>query len=155
MQKRLETLEAIINRLRTFVRQNNLKNSKQREQIIAILYKSGTHLSPEQIMEKIRLNDKSTSISSVYRILSFLEKERFINAIEPGGSGKRYEIASKKHHDHMICLECSKIIEFVDDQIEFKQIEIVKAHGATLVSHDMRLFIVCKECQKKSESIAR
>ena len=65
MKNRLETLDAILDRLRLFVRQDGLKNSKQREEIISVLYKSGTHLTPEEIANNLRLRDKNTSISSV------------------------------------------------------------------------------------------
>ena len=90
MKNRVETLESILERLRHSIRQNGLKNSKQREEIVSVLYKSGTHLSPEEITTNLRTRDKSTSISSVYRILGFLEKEKFITALEPGKTGKRY-----------------------------------------------------------------
>lgn len=149
MKNRLETLESILDRLRHSIRQNGLKNSKQREEIIAVLYRSGTHLSPEEIAANLRTRDKSTSISSVYRILGFLEKERFITALEPGKSGKRYEIAAKEHHDHIICLHCGDIQEFVDEEIESRQIQIASAYSARLVSHDMRLFVVCAKCQQQ------
>ena len=54
MKNRLETLDAILDRLRLFVRQDGLKNSKQREEIISVLYKSGTHLTPEEIANNLR-----------------------------------------------------------------------------------------------------
>ena len=79
---RVETLDSILERLRSSIKKNGLKNSKQREEIIAVLYKSGTHLSPEEITNIIKTTDKNASISSVYRILSFLEKEGFITALE-------------------------------------------------------------------------
>lgn len=149
MKNRLETLDAIIDRLRLFVKQDGLKNSKQREEIVSVLYKSGTHLTPEEIANNLRLRDKSTSISSVYRILGFLEKEKFVTSIEPDKGGKRYEIAAKEHHDHIICLHCGAIEEFVDNEIESRQIEVVKSLKAKLISHDMRLFVICETCQKQ------
>ena len=149
MKNRLETLDAIIDRLRLFVKQDGLKNSKQREEIVSVLYKSGTHLTPEEIANNLRLRDKSTSISSVYRILGFLEKEKFVTSIEPDKGGKRYEIAAKKHHDHIICLHCGAIEEFVDSEIESRQIQVVNSFKAKLVSHDMRLFVICEKCQKQ------
>ncbi len=149
MKNRVETLESILERLRHSIRQNGLKNSKQREEIVSVLYKSGTHLSPEEITTNLRTRDKSTSISSVYRILGFLEKEKFITALEPGKTGKRYEIAAKEHHDHIICLNCGDIQEFVDDEIELRQIQVSKAYKAKLISHDMRLFVICGRCQKQ------
>ncbi len=144
---RLETLDAILERLRGDIKKNGLKNSKQREEIITVLYKSGTHLSPEEITNQIRTHDKNASISSVYRILSFLEKEGFITALEADKSGRRYEIAAKEHHDHIICLNCGDIIEFVNPQIEEIQIKICQEIGAKLISHDMRLFVKCSKCQ--------
>lgn len=149
MQNRLETLESILGRLRTSIRKNGLKNSKQREEILSVLYKSGTHLGPEEISAEIKIKDKATSISSVYRILSFLEKENFITALEADKSGRRYEIAAKEHHDHIICLHCGEIIEFVDPQIEDRQIQVAHKHNAKLVSHNMKLFVICENCQKK------
>ncbi|WP_163533635.1 transcriptional repressor [Helicobacter suis] len=144
--QRLETLESILERLRISIRKNGLKNSKQREEVVSVLYKSGTHLSPEEITQSIRLNDKNTSISSVYRILNFLEKENFIYTLETNKNGRRYEIAAKEHHDHIICLHCGEIIEFVDLEIEERQIQVAREHKAKLVSHDMKLFVVCAKC---------
>ncbi|BDQ27345.1 ferric uptake regulation protein [Helicobacter heilmannii] len=113
---------------------------------MSVLYKSGTHLSPEEITQSIRQNDKNTSISSVYRILNFLEKENFIYTLETNKNGRRYEIAAKEHHDHIICLHCGEIIEFVDREIEERQNQVAKKHQAKLVSHDMKLFVVCSKC---------
>lgn len=152
MQNRLETLESILERLRVSIKKNGLKNSKQREEIISVLYKNRTHLSPEEIANEIKVKDKNTSISSIYRILNFLEKEKFITTLETDRSGKRYEIAAKEHHDHIICLECGDIQEFVDTAIEEQQIKIAKNSGCKLISHDMRLFVVCAKCQQHNRA---
>ncbi|HIY43902.1 Fur family transcriptional regulator [uncultured Helicobacter sp.] len=150
MQNRLETLDAILERLRKNIKDKGLKNSKQREEVLAVIYKSGTHLSPEEVAQQIKMTDKNASLSSVYRILSFLENEEFICGLKTDKSGKRYEIASKSHHDHIICLECGEIIEFVNQEIEDLQEEVAKKYGAKLISHDMKLFVKCKKCIKNS-----
>ena len=150
MQNRLETLDAILERLRKNIKDKGLKNSKQREEVLAVIYKSGTHLSPEEVAQQIKITDKNASLSSVYRILSFLENEEFICGLKTDKSGKRYEIASKSHHDHIICLECGEIIEFVNQEIEDLQEEVAKKYGAKLISHDMKLFVKCKKCIKDS-----
>ncbi|WP_104697149.1 MULTISPECIES: ferric iron uptake transcriptional regulator [unclassified Helicobacter] len=152
MQNRLETLESILKRLRISIKKNGLKNSKQREEIISVLYKNRTHLSPEEIAQEIRTKDKNTSISSIYRILNFLEKEKFVTTLETDKSGKRYEIAAKEHHDHIICLECGEIQEFVDPDIERQQIKIAQLNNCKLISHDMKLFVVCGKCQKFNQN---
>lgn len=152
MQNRLETLESILDRLKNSIKKNGLKNSKQREEIISVLYKNRTHLSPEEIAKEIRTKDKNTSISSIYRILNFLEKESFVTTLETDKSGKRYEIAAKEHHDHIICLECGEIQEFVDSEIEKQQVKVAELYNSKLISHDMRLFVVCSKCQKTNQN---
>lgn len=102
MKKYKESLKTILDRLHLSIKKNNLKNSKQREFILKALYDDGGHLSPEDIFAIIRKTCTNASISSIYRILSFLEKEGFINSIEVDKSGKRYEIASGLHHDHIV-----------------------------------------------------
>ncbi|MDU7692671.1 MAG: Fur family transcriptional regulator [Helicobacter sp.] len=152
MLNRIETLESILERLRETLKKNNLKNSKQREEVLSTLYKNKKHLTPEEITQKLRVKNKNTSISSTYRILNFLEKERFITTLESDKSGKRYEIAAKGHHDHIICLECGEITEFVDKEIEQKQKLIADLNESTLISHDTRLFVICKKCRAKNKS---
>ncbi|MDE5592111.1 MAG: transcriptional repressor, partial [Helicobacter sp.] len=124
----------------------------QREFILKAIYEDGGHLSPEDIFLTIKNNCKNASISSIYRILSFLEKEGFINSIEVDKTGKRYEIASGLHHDHIICVECGKIEEFYNEEIEKLQITVTESHHAKLVGHDMLLYVVCKDCLKKHNS---
>ncbi|WDL73833.1 ferric iron uptake transcriptional regulator [Helicobacter winghamensis] len=149
MKKYKESLKTILDRLHLSIKKNSLKSSKQRELILKVIYEDGEHLSPEDIFTIIRKTCKNTSISSIYRILSFLEKEGFVSSIEVDKSGKRYEIASGLHHDHIICVECGKIEEFCNDEIEKLQVDVVKSYNGKLVGHDMMLYIVCKECLEK------
>jgi len=150
MQKQCEDLESIYDRLRLAIRKGGFKNSKQREFILKILHQNqGEHLGPDDIFVFAKAESRNASVSSIYRILAFLEQEGFVRAIETDKRGKRYEIASCSHHDHMICLECGEIIEFVDTAIEERQEKIAKSHGAKIIGHDMRLFVLCKVCQKK------
>lgn len=150
MQVCAETLESILNRLKESIKKKNLKNSKQREAVIATLYRARSHLSPEEITSIIKEDNKAVSISSVYRILLFLQEEGFVRVLDIDKQGKRYEIQAKAHHDHIICLQCGAIQEFVNPIIESIQIQISEEHQARLISHDLRLFVVCKRCEDKN-----
>lgn len=149
MKKYKESLKTILDRLHLSIKKNNLKSSKQRELILKAIYEDEGHLSPEDIFAITRKTCKNTSVSSIYRILSFLEKEGFVSSIEVDKSGKRYEIASGLHHDHIICVECGKIEEFCNDEIENLQIDVAESYKSKLVGHDMMLYVVCEECLKK------
>ena len=61
--------------------------------------------------------------------------------------GKKYESNSKSHHDHLICTNCGKIIEFMDDEIEKRQDKIAKKNRFKIVSHSMQLYGTCETCQ--------
>ena len=123
--KKTESLKSIITRLQKVVVAKQLKTSKQREHILELIYNSKTHLSPEEITNGLKNANKDSSLSSVYRILQFLETYGFLTSIETK-SGKRYEIAAKEHHYHIICLGCGDIMEFIDDDIRQKQFDIAK-----------------------------
>lgn len=152
MKKYKESLKTILDRLALSIRKNNLKNSHQRELVLKAIYEDGGHLSPEDIYYAIRKSYKSASVSSIYRILAFLEKEGFVSSIEIDKSGKRYEIASGTHHDHIICVECGKIIEFCNDEIEKLQVEVTDSYGAKPITHDMLLYVVCADCLKDKQA---
>ena len=150
MKKYKESFKTILDRLHLSIKKNNLKTSKQREYTLKAIYDDGGHLSPEDIFAIIKKTCKSASISSIYRILYFLEKEVFVSSIEVDRSGKRYEIAGGAHHDHIICVECGKIEEFCNDEIEKLQVEVTASHKSKLVGHDMLLYVVCDKCLKKA-----
>ena len=72
-----------------------------------------------------------------------------VTSISFGSQGKKFELATKPHHDHMICRRCGAIIEFEDATIEKRQANIAKEHGFKLTGHMMQLYGVCKECIAK------
>lgn len=148
--KKTESLESVLARLQKVVSAKQLKTSKQRENILALIYSSKTHLSPEEITNALKDDDKNSSLSSVYRILQFLETYSFLTSVETK-SGKRYEIASKEHHYHIICLGCGNIMEFIDDDIREKQSIIAKTLKCELISDNLRLFALCGKCLGKKD----
>jgi Fur family transcriptional regulator, ferric uptake regulator len=63
-------------------------------------------------------------------------------------------VLGHRHHDHLICTECGRIEEFHEERIEDLQVEIAKARGFELTSHDLRLMGVCAKCQR-SRTVAK
>lgn len=145
--RKIENLDSILNKLRQVVIAKRLKTSRQREEILSLIYNSKVHLSPEDIAIIMKSSNKDTSISSIYRILQFLETYGFITSIDMDKSSKRYEIAAKEHHYHIICLGCGQIFEFVDDEVKDKQKAIANSLKCKLVSYNLRLFVICDKCQ--------
>ena len=141
--------EEIINELKRIVKQKGLKYTEQREVVLSILLHAKEHLTAEEVYNEIkkRYSDSNIGIATVYRALSFLEEVDLITSITFGTDGKKYESNSKSHHDHLICTNCGKIIEFMDDEIEKRQDKIAKKNRFKIVSHSMQLYGTCETCQ--------
>ena len=142
--------EEIIDELKKIVKQKGLKYTEQREVVLYILLKAKNHLTAEEVYNEIKKEhtDSNIGIATVYRALSFLEEVDLITSIAFGTDGKKYESNAKSHHDHLICTNCGKIIEFIDDEIEKRQDKIAKKNKFKITSHSMQLYGTCETCQE-------
>lgn len=148
-----KTIDVLISKLRERVREQNLKNTTQREIILRAMFKKKGHFTPEEILSFTQKEEggKKIGIATVYRALNFFEQEGFVTSISFGSDGKKYELNTKEHHDHMICDVCDKIIEFESDEIErLQEVEAAK-QGFLIKSHAMQLHGICKECQQQKK----
>lgn len=128
-----------------------LNNSIQKEYVLKLLFESESHLSADEIQQIIKKEEKvNIGIATVYRILNLFEEMGIVSAITiQGMDSKMYELSLKAHHDHLICINCNKIIEFVDKEIEELQEQVAKNRGFVLQSHNMIMYGICKECQNE------
>ncbi len=142
--------EQLLNDFKVLLKKNNLKFTIQREVILETLYNSDEHLTPEALHHLIQDKepDLKTGIATVYRTLALLEESNVVTSLSFGAQGKKYELGAKEHHDHLICTECGKITEFVDDEIERRQHAITDELGFKMSDHSMQIYGICVECQK-------
>ena len=143
--------DALLERFKRVLRDNGLKYTKQREVLLQTLYNNSEHFTPEQLYLYIkeRYPGLNVGIATVYRSLNLLEESGMVTSISFGAQGKKFELANKPHHDHMICRQCGVIVEFEDQSIEKRQLAIAKEHGFKLTGHIMQLYGVCGECNKQ------
>lgn len=99
--------------------------------------------------------DLSVGIATVYRTLTVLEESGLVSSISLGVQGKKYEIANKPHHDHIICEQCNTIVEFENEEIEELQHTIAKENGFKLTNHLMQLYGICAACQINEDFIRK
>ena len=139
----------VIERLKEIIKQKGLKYTKQREIILETILDSNKHLSAEELYNLIQEKhpEEKIGIATVYRAVSFLEKSNLISSISLDKDTKKFETNFKEHHDHLICIKCNKIVEFINHKIEKEQEEIAKNQGFKLLTHDMYLYGICKDCQ--------
>jgi len=155
MTSKIENLEFdnLLNTFKDLLKKNGLKYTFQREALLRTLYNSDEHFTPEMLYNetKRRYPDLNIGIATVYRTLNLLEQEEIASSLSFGIHGKKYELAVKPHHDHLICKKCGKIVEFQDPTVEKKQVSIARENGFMLTGHLMQLYGICKECNKKSK----
>ncbi|KAA6226489.1 MULTISPECIES: Fur family transcriptional regulator [unclassified Campylobacter] len=143
--------DALLERFKKILRQGGLKYTKQREILLQTLYHNDMHYTPESLYMEIKQSvpDLNIGIATVYRTLNLLEEAEMVTSISFGSSGKKYELANKPHHDHMICKNCGKIIEFENSVIERQQSLVAKEHNFKLTGHLMQLYGTCSGCTQK------
>jgi len=143
----------LLGELKKILKENNLKFTRQREVILKVLFDCTEHLSPEEILNLVKKESPQDNIgiATIYRNLSFFEEHGLAESISFGKDGKKYEIGHKTHHDHLVCLECGKIIEFIDDIIEAQQEEVAKKYNFKMFGHTMKIEGLCEECQKNNQ----
>jgi len=143
--------EQLLSDFKALLKRSSLKFTIQREVILETLYNSNEHLTPEALHHLIqeKFPDLKTGIATVYRTLSLLEDSNMVTSLSFGAQGKKYELGAKNHHDHLICVECGSITEFVDEQIEDRQHHIADELGFKMQDHSMQIYGICKKCQTK------
>jgi len=127
-----------------------LRSTDQRRLIVETFFKAPNHISIEELLAEVRQKDSRVGYATVYRTLKLLTECGVAFERKFGDGLTRYELADESsHHDHLICVECGKIIEFEEPQIEELQERIAARHGFVLKTHKHEMYGTCSECQQK------
>lgn len=135
-----ETEIPMVDDLRHELRAEGVRITRQRVAILSALANSSDHPSAEEVLERSRKQDSSVSLATVYRTLSILEGRGTILRNEFDGTGARFELANKPHHDHLIDVDTGDVIEFTSPRIEELQAEIARELGYDIVHHRLELY---------------
>lgn len=133
--------------LNDYLSQNGLKQTRQREAILAVFLSAEGHLTSEDVHERVREDHPEIGAATVYRTLKLLCDAGIANAHHFRDGVTLYERRGR-HHDHLICQSCGEIVEFRNELIEREQEEVAKRHGYRLTKHRHILYGACARCQK-------
>lgn len=121
-----------------------LKVTLPRLKILEILKEpKNQHISAEDVYKILLEQGEDIGLATVYRVLNQFDDAGILDRHHFEGGKSVFEISDKNHHDHLVCLDCGKVIEFEDDVIETRQTEIAKAHGIKLTNHSLYLYGRC------------
>lgn len=147
------TFDDFLERMGEFLAEQGLKNTRQRELIARAVFEAEGHLNVEEIYSRVRRMDEKIGYSTVYRTLRLLKESGLVSERHFGDGGARYEVSVEgEHHDHLICTNCNKIVEFENDDIEALQEQVARRHGFKISSHKHEIYGLCEDCRKKKRS---
>ncbi len=127
-----------------------LKVTLPRLKILQILEDATEHhMSAEDIYRILLESGDDIGLATVYRVLTQFEEAGLVvrHHFESGQSV--FEMDSGEHHDHLVCVKCNRVEEFVDELIEARQKDIARKAGFTITDHSLNIYGICSACQKK------
>lgn len=130
------------------LRAAGIRITEQRRVILRVLAATTDHPDANDIFHRAFAINNAISLSTVYRTLRLLEEHGAIQRHDFNDGRSRYEDCEREHHDHLIDVETSKVIEFRSDKIEKLQAEIAAELGYDIVRHRLELY--CKKRSSKS-----
>jgi Fur family ferric uptake transcriptional regulator len=133
-----------------YLRQNNYKLTPQRKVILRAARELKGHFDADELFHEAHIINRSVSRASVYRTIHLLLEAELIIETTGDQSKACYEsISEGSSHDHLICINCGRIIEFKNDKITKLQNEICQKHNFKPTEQKMSIRGYCKKCQNK------
>ena len=145
-------------RFKEFLYAQKGKVTNERLALLRTLYMHDGHYSVDQLMALMEENREKVSRATVYRTLDLLVQSGLIRKLALENQETRYESAlNSGHHDHIICLDCHKIIEFFNPKLEQIQDEIMVQYHLKPVKHIHQLYGSCtlNDCPEKKSRAKR
>jgi Fur family ferric uptake transcriptional regulator len=137
--------------LHDHMEKRGLRSTEQRKVIVETFFKAPHHISIEELLAEVRQTDPRVGYATVYRTLKLLTECGVAFERKFGDGLTRYELADEaSHHDHLICVDCGKIVEFEEPKIEELQERIAARYGFTLKTHKHEMYGTCADCTAKA-----
>lgn len=142
--------------LKKHISRHNLKVTKERSAVLRVFLDSERHITAEALYRKMKDEGATIGLATIYRTLNLFCESGLAEQRQFGDGQARYElIYNVNHHDHLICQECKRIIEFENEEIEALQKKVAKKNDFKIFSHKLELYGLCSSCSKTNpEKIA-
>jgi len=132
-----------------YLKVKNLKNSQQRKEILYIFLNTEKHLTANELYRLVQKKYPAIGYATIYRTLKLLCECGLCRELKFEDGTTRYEhLYGHKHHDHLICIKCGRVVEVVDSQIESLQEKLFRQYGFYPQRHRMELYGICKKCKR-------
>ena len=140
------------------LRKVGLKVTHPRMRILALLEQRNAqnhqhHMTAEDIYRQLLEHGDEIGLATVYRVLTQFEQASILSRSHFESGKAVYELNEGQHHDHLVCLDCGKVEEFYDAEIEKRQHAVAKAKGFSIADHALSLYATCTKdkCPNKTK----
>jgi len=131
-----------------YLQRRGLKLTAERQGVFDELFARHEHVEADEILVRLRGKGKKISRATIYRTLELLVDSGIVGRVRVGEIGYRYErLRAGEHHDHLICNECGRVIEFFEPRIESLQDEVCDRYGFLPLSHSHQMRGICRQCR--------
>lgn len=132
-----------------YLHEQGLPSTQQREAIASVVFSSNDHLSVGDIEQRLRQDQHRIGKATIYRALELLVRSKLVEEHDFGEGFKRYEhrLSREPVHEHLICLECDRVIEFRSEEVKRIEDWVLDAHGFAPSRHRLEIYGLCRECR--------
>jgi len=134
-------------RFESFLRARKLKLTGERTSILAAVFGKSSHFDAEALHEELKGAGGDISRATVYRTLDLLVQCGLVRKHSLGASHASYEAAQDEHHDHLVCIQCGKVLEFYRPDLEHLQESICSERDFVPFHHSLQIFGLCSACK--------
>ncbi len=137
------------------LKNTGLKATIPRLKILEVFQRSTErHLTAEDVFRVLLQERSDVGLATVYRVLMQFEQAGILSRSHFESGKAVYELNEGQHHDHLVCLDCGKVEEFYDAEIENRQHAVAKAKGFTISDHALSLYATCtkENCPSRAEN---
>ena len=135
-----------------YLKSKGLLHTRQRDRILDIFLKTEAHPTINDLYDIVRKKNPKIGIATVYRAITVICNAGLARQVNFGDGQRRFEHKYEhRHHDHLVCLKCGRVIEVMSPKIEAIQDRLAKKHNFTPIRHRMQIFGTCSKCKQKSK----
>ena len=139
---------------RKYLERRGLKLTAERQALFDELFARHEHLEADELLVRLRANHKKISRATIYRTLDLLADSGIVGKVRISEAGYRYErLRAGDHHDHLICKECGRVVEFYEQRIEELQDEVCERYGFILLDHSHQMRGICRQCRPRHKAV--
>jgi Fur family ferric uptake transcriptional regulator len=146
-------VEREVARFQEYLQEQGLKLTSERIALVREIFSTHYHFEADELLFKMKEKNVKISRATVYRTLELLVKSHMVRRVHLGEDHYHYEhVTGNSHHDHLICTTCGGVIEFHDELLEARQLEICAKKKFRPTFHNLQILGVCDACDKKGET---